>query len=185
MRNEIYKLIENIKPNDPIEAKQKKKTLAWIASGAEIFRAHKSNIPKKHFAAYFVLLDIKKEKILLVDHKKAGRWIPGGGHIEPNEHPRETIDREIVEEFGISARYLLPDPIFVSVTNTPEGDTHHTDVTLWYLLAGDSQAKLNYDTREFHDARWFSFDKTPDNAQQPNLLRFLAKLKKLLGDNKI
>ncbi len=39
--------------------------------------------------------------ILLHWHRKLGRWLPPGGHIEPNELPDEAAVRETLEETGI------------------------------------------------------------------------------------
>src|SRR4051812_41579927 len=72
----------------------------WIASGASLFRVEKPAKPDPHLVAYFVLLDLATKKVLLVDHKNAELWLPAGGHVEPNEHPKETVRREIVEELG-------------------------------------------------------------------------------------
>jgi len=53
----------------------------WIDSGAQIFRLMKPETPDPHLVAYFLLLDPAQKKVLLVDHKKAGLWLPSGGHV--------------------------------------------------------------------------------------------------------
>jgi 8-oxo-dGTP pyrophosphatase MutT (NUDIX family) len=40
-------------------------------------------------------------RILLHEHRKLGKWLPPGGHIEPNELPDVAARREVVEEAGI------------------------------------------------------------------------------------
>ena len=39
--------------------------------------------------------------VLLLLHPKLGRWLPPGGHIEPNELPDEAAVREVEEETGV------------------------------------------------------------------------------------
>lgn len=48
--------------------------------------------------------------VLLHYHEKLGRWLPPGGHIEPNELPDEAAVREVFEETGVIAT-LLSQPL--------------------------------------------------------------------------
>lgn len=52
-------------------------------------------------------------RVLLHYHPKLGKWLPPGGHIEPNELPNEAALREVEEEAGLAVRLLggrgLPD----------------------------------------------------------------------------
>jgi 8-oxo-dGTP pyrophosphatase MutT (NUDIX family) len=45
-------------------------------------------------------------RVLLHWHAKLGRWLPPGGHIEPNELPDEAAIREVWEETGVTAVLL-------------------------------------------------------------------------------
>ena len=42
------------------------------------------------------------DHVLLVDHRMAQLWLPNGGHVEPGEHPRDTVVRELKEEIGLA-----------------------------------------------------------------------------------
>jgi 8-oxo-dGTP pyrophosphatase MutT (NUDIX family) len=44
--------------------------------------------------------------VLLHFHRKLGKWLPPGGHIEDNELPDEAALREVLEETGIRARLV-------------------------------------------------------------------------------
>lgn len=49
---------------------------------------------------------VHKDKVLLLRHAKLGKWLPPGGHIEPNELPDEAAVREVWEEAGIRVRLV-------------------------------------------------------------------------------
>ena len=110
-----------------------------------------------------------------MDHKKAGLWLPSGGHVEVNEHPKESVKRELFEELRIDAEFLLEDPLFVTVTKTGGLTSGHTDVSFWYVLKGDSTIDINYDTEEFERVCWFDFEAIPYENTDPHMKRFIRK----------
>lgn len=58
----------------------------------------------RHFTvAVFVVHD---QRVLLHYHRKLGKWLPPGGHIEDNELPDDAALREMLEETGIRARLV-------------------------------------------------------------------------------
>ena len=173
MRNTIRDLVSEIVPFDKLEALDRVATLAWINSGAELCRIAKPATPPKHLISYFVLFD--KQKILLVDHLNARRWLPAGGHVEPNEHPTETVKRECKEELGIEAQFIFENPIFISAGRTVGMTAVHIDVALWYALRGDNMQPLSFDRNEFADVRWFDFTDVPVKRTDPQMSRFLKK----------
>ena len=57
---------------------------------------------KRHFCASAFVVDPYTKKILLIKHKKNGRWTQPGGHIEDDETPEEALVRELDEEAGVT-----------------------------------------------------------------------------------
>lgn len=164
MRDRIVQIITTIEPLDELERVHRDSTIEWIRSGAPIFRTAKPDVPPKHLVSYFALVDQQCEKLLLVDHKLAGLWLPSGGHVEHGEDPRATVARELAEELNLAAEFVRDGPLFITVTRTVGADGGHTDVSLWYLLRGDSSRAIEFDRGEFHGVRWFDFDKIPFEA---------------------
>lgn len=178
MRTQIFNLIASIKPHDDIEAKHIQETLEWIQSGAEIFRIQKPDIPSKHLVAYFFIWDPIHQKVLLGDHIKSDLWLPGGGHVERNEHPKDTARREMKEEFGIEADFLLPGASFLTVTETVGPTAGHADISIWFVVRGDSTHIPNADPAEFRTLRWFSLAKIKAISTDPHMQRFITKMQK-------
>lgn len=152
----------------------------WITSGAEIFRIAKPDKPNIHLVSYFIIIDSQTNELLLVDHKKAELWLPPGGHVELNEHPRETVKREAKEELGIEAEFMFEDPLFLTVTNTVGSVARHTDVSLWYVLRGNREKRLKFYTNEFHQIQWFHQKEIPYQRTDPHMKRFVDKVMKKL-----
>jgi 8-oxo-dGTP pyrophosphatase MutT (NUDIX family) len=58
----------------------------------------------RHFTvAVFV---VHQQRVLLHYHRKLGKWLPPGGHVEDNELPDDAAVREVLEETGIRARLV-------------------------------------------------------------------------------
>jgi 8-oxo-dGTP pyrophosphatase MutT (NUDIX family) len=58
----------------------------------------------RHFTvAVFV---VHAGRVLMHYHRKLGKWLPPGGHVEDNELPDEAALREVLEETGIRARLV-------------------------------------------------------------------------------
>jgi hypothetical protein len=130
MRAAIKQEVQSIQPIDNLETEHQHTVLTWIASGAPLCRTVKPATPAQHLVSYFVVVDVSKKMLLLGHHTKAGLWLPTGGHVEPNEHPRAAALREADEELGVTPEFLLETPLMLTVTKTVGIITQHTDVSL-------------------------------------------------------
>ena len=110
--------------------------------------------------AIFVVHDAK---VLLILHRKLGKWLPLGGHIELDEDPEIAALREAKEESGLDVELIgerppttepgtraLIAPRFLDIHRI--SDTHeHIGMIYWARpLAGD----VTLATEEHHDIRW-------------------------------
>jgi 8-oxo-dGTP diphosphatase len=115
--------------------------------------------------------------IFNVDHKKARAWLPSGGHVDIDEDPKTTVERECLEELGVCADFWASNPLFVTLTLIEGITSRHTDVSLWYVLKGDSNKAYEFDKREFNDIRWFHLNDVFHEKSDPHMGRFIQKLK--------
>lgn len=182
-RAHLLNAIGTIEPWDSLEGTHLNTTRQWISSGAPLHRVRKPDVPPMHLVSYFVVLDDTSDRLLLVAHRKAGLWLPTGGHVEPDEDPWATVVRECQEELGIEAiasPLTGESPFFLTVTDT-RGPGVHTDVSLWYLLAADADTITSYDEEEFSAIRWLTPDQVlaeSDDVLDPHMHRFTRKLQR-------
>ncbi len=52
-------------------------------------------------------------KTLLIRHRKYGKWLQPGGHLEENEIPTEAAIREVLEETGITVELVAQEPFII------------------------------------------------------------------------
>ncbi|MGW7243975.1 NUDIX hydrolase [Streptomyces sp. NPDC054804] len=177
----LLELVGAIEPWDELERTHLKTATEWIAGGAPVYRVRKPDVPAMHLVSYFVVLDDARGQLLLVAHRKAGLWLPAGGHVEPGEDPWAAVVRECREELGIEAvasSITGEIPLFLTVTQT-RGQGAHTDVSFWYLLDADAETVTSYDQGEFDGIRWLTDEQVleePDELLDPHMHRFTRKL---------
>ncbi len=191
-RARLLDVLAGIVPGDALEREHLERARDWVASGAEVYRRGAIDIPPTHLVVYLVPLDTGGNaddgQILLVAHRKAGLWLPAGGHVEAREDPWDTAARECEEELHVPAvpsPATGPHPVFLTVNRTRRGPVH-TDVALWYLLDAGPEQVVSYDDAEFTAARWWPLralrQQLATSAKEdfePHLGRFLDKLTSL------
>jgi 8-oxo-dGTP diphosphatase len=89
--------------------------------------------------------------VLLAHRHPSRRWYPDcwdlvGGHVEPDESPRQAVSRECLEELAVHIHDPLPVPMPFS---DPTLDMHAFLVTRW-----DGEP-VNAAPEEHDDLRWF------------------------------
>lgn len=126
---------------------------------------------EKHFtASCWITTTGKPKKILLIHHKKLGRWIQPGGHIEKFENPVDAAIREAKEETGLDISFLadgiqvidnegtfLTPPDFLMEQTIPEHGIQpmHFHLDINYVVKIPEQ-DLKRSIKESHDIGWFT-----------------------------
>ncbi len=123
-------------------------------------------------------------RVLLVDHKKLGVWLPFGGHVESGESPHDALIRECREElpglelkFLQSTKYNVPLNFNVHVHDMPADNTTrepHKHCCINYVCTTDSSA-FTFNRAELNGFKWFDYhsirtcDRIPDNIKEFSL----------------
>jgi ADP-ribose pyrophosphatase YjhB (NUDIX family) len=114
---------------------------------------------------------VHEAKVLLVAHKKLGKWLPLGGHIEIGEDPEQAVYREVREESGLEIELcgerppgefpgtkFLVAPAFLDVHDI-HGDHRHIGM-IYFARAASAQVRLA--SAEHDGIRWFSLEDLGD-----------------------
>lgn len=75
---------------------------------------------QRHFTATAFIIDSRKRTLLLW-HKRLKRWMPPGGHIEPDETPEDAAKRECKEETDLDVEIVGDDQPDLFAANPAEG----------------------------------------------------------------
>ena len=118
---------------------------------------------ERHFGVTVYVFDLETKKFLFIDHKKLGKWLPPGGHVELNESPENTAHREVMEETGLEINLLGDKFPNNNPMHTPFGiqlniiKSNHEHLDIIYL-ASPKNKKLLLNQKETVDINWFSIE---------------------------
>lgn len=127
-----------------------------------------------HVTASAAVLDLEARTILLVMHRKVGRWLQPGGHCEAGDATLAGAAlREASEESGIVGLTVRPGILQVDrhpAPCRPGVVDEHLDVR--YLVLSPPAARPVV-SDESDDVRWFGWDALPDGIE-PTIVEMLA-----------
>jgi 8-oxo-dGTP pyrophosphatase MutT (NUDIX family) len=134
-------------------------------------------------------------KVLLHHHAKLGKWLPPGGHVEPNETPPEAARREVREETGLEIVFIEQEnlkinayngvsferPFLCLLENIPayKDKPAHQHMDFIYLA---KPAQVNENVNDF---RWFSYEELEGLDLFPDVQEVLRLLLKENGLNRL
>ncbi len=153
---------------------------------------------KRHFTASAFVVDSRK-RVLLLWHKKAQKWMPPGGHVDPDELPEDAAKRECKEETGLDVEIMgdaqsdvfagnpsegriLKKPFALLLENIEErpNEPAHQHMDFVYLARPiDENQPLTLDEKEGEQLRWFTseeLEKLSDDAIYGNVRNYIRSL---------
>lgn len=112
---------------------------------------------RKNFTGHVVadgcVIDPKKKKILMIYHATHKQWFTPGGHIELGDtHPAESARREVLEETGVKADFVLDenkDPLLLHIdshiipASEKKQEPEHWHHAMTFLFLADSTLPLS------------------------------------------
>lgn len=150
---------------------------------------------KKQFTATGYVINAEATRMLMIFHRGLQRWLPPGGHVEPDEFPGDTALREVLEETGLRAQHAgeprfdlklnertesqLPTPFSMAAQLIPESskDIEHIHMDLMYLLTAEDHDPTEVTEAEIEGVAWFSRSEVLNGLNTVDSVRTVAREK--------
>jgi len=141
-----------------------------------------------HFTGSGLVTDPTMTQVLLIHHKKLGKWLQLGGHADGNPSLNEVALRECEEESGLKHLAFAcelrgsdsPIPFDLDIHRIPtrKGEPEHLHYDVRFLLVADPREPLLL-SEESNDLAWFSIADARSLTDEASMQRQFDKLEGL------
>jgi 8-oxo-dGTP pyrophosphatase MutT (NUDIX family) len=143
-------LVEAHSPGDPREVASRERFLAELD---RLERPFDEEADPVHVTASAVV--VGRRGTVLHLHRRLGRWLQPGGHVDPGEAPEAAALRETWEETGLAVSHPADGPRLIHL-DVHEAARGHVHLDLRYLLVGPDADPAPL-PGESPDVRWCSW----------------------------
>jgi 8-oxo-dGTP pyrophosphatase MutT (NUDIX family) len=172
-RLHLLQLLDRHQPHDEREAGMRDRIFRFVT---ETPAALDWRNPGGHVTGSAWVLDPSRGSVLLTFHRKLGRWLQLGGHVEDGETVPEAALREAHEESGLAGIELPWTAIFdVDVHEIPGNATRaaHLHYDVRFLCLGPDEApRAGLESRE---VAWVKLDAVAALNPDASMMRMVAK----------
>ena len=171
---ELLKKLQSYHPTEGNETKMHTDFLSFISTYENCFER---SLLTGHVTASALVVDPVHQKVLLLHHKKLGRWLQPGGHCDGNPDTLEVALTEVQEETGLAIS-VNEAPVFdVDIHRIPEHkgvpEHLHYDVRYLFEASSDQSPEQNHETNA---VRWINIRDIENYTTEESILRMIRKL---------
>lgn len=160
-------------PADALESSHRHAMVNLLTNADAFSRDH---FVPGHFTASCYIVDAAG-RLLLHHHRRLGRWLQMGGHVEGDEWPELAALREGREESGLNdlaSLGLIDLDVHAIPAGKGEPDHHHFDVR--YLARTTTPEAIAIDRAESNELAWVDLDRAAELMGGPESLRVIRKI---------
>lgn len=172
-KTELVAKVENYLPYDQTEKKMCDRLLQFITEHDNCFERF---LLIGHVTASAWIINDQKQEVLLLHHKKLGKWLQPGGHCDGNENVFEVAKKEVLEETGIDVGMQKEEIFDIDIHLIPERKEipahEHFDIRFKFVL-GESQAPIQ--NHESNELKWIPMATISTLTSEPSILRMVKK----------
>lgn len=181
------KIIEEYIPKNEQEATDKKAMIDFANNNKNSF-LRDSKIA--HFTNSAIILNKKRDKVLLIYHLIYKSWSWVGGHNDGNVNFLEVVIKEAIEETGVKKVVpILKEPISLDNIYVPyhikngEFVGDHIHMNLTFLLEADESEELVIKPDENSGVKWFKIDEVLDVIEEERMIYIYKKIFNEIREN--
>lgn len=185
-RNHLRTFLSRYRPEDPAEEEHRRRMLELLSFPGDPFSRH--HFDPGHFTASAFVLDGSRERVLALYHRKLGRWLQPGGHVEPSDpHLLAAALREAREEVGLARLNLVaeaPEIFDLDVHPIPAfgADPAHAHFDVRFLFVTEELPMRP--SPEGRAIQWVELDSAATLLSDASVLRAVGKVRRLLPESR-
>lgn len=164
---------------DAVEEGYSQQMLELLRTPERAFR--RDHFEPGHVTGSMFVLDAEGQSLLMLMHRKLGRWLQPGGHVEPADvDVAATARREALEETGLDLPAFDASPFDLDIheIGARGAEPTHLHLDVRYLVRVERQtARLSSESLA---ARWCPLAELRESPGDAGLARVLAKLDALV-----
>ncbi len=134
-----------------------------------------------HITASAWIVDRERTHALLTHHRKLGRWLQLGGHVDGERDVRAAALREAQEESGLAEIVALEEAIYdvdVHVIPARGAEPRHKHYDIRFAFEADRRAPLVV-SDESHALAWVALDELDRYDTDESVMRLARKTARL------
>jgi 8-oxo-dGTP pyrophosphatase MutT (NUDIX family) len=167
-------------PADAREAAMRDRLVAFVGAHADAFERA---LAIGHVTASAWIVDASRTRALLMHHRKLGRWLQPGGHVDGDVDVRRAALREAREESGLRSLRFAHDGIYdldVHAIPARPGEPAHDHYDVRFAFEADAAEPL-VANEESKELAWIPLDALASYGADESVLRLARKTAGLSG----
>jgi 8-oxo-dGTP pyrophosphatase MutT (NUDIX family) len=172
---EFRELLARFDGADDVERRHHYEIMDLLRSDGAYRRDH---FVPGHITASVFIVD-GRGHLLLHHHRRLGRWLQMGGHLEPGETPLDAALREGAEESGLSDLSLLKaEPFDLDIHPIPaaKGEPDHRHYDVRYVARTATPHAITIDGAESLELKWVTLEEAVVLMSSPESKRAIRKI---------
>ena len=173
-RDSLLDELRDYVPADAREAAMRDRLATFVGAHPDAFERASA---LGHVTASAWIVDPGRTRALLVHHRKLGKWLQPGGHVDGDPDVRAAALREAREECGLaSLRFAAPGIYDVDVHPIPArpGEPAHDHYDVRFAFEADPAEPLVVNA-ESQEVAWIALDALDAYGVDESVLRLARK----------
>ncbi|HYZ16341.1 MAG TPA: NUDIX hydrolase [Candidatus Acidoferrum sp.] len=167
-------------PADDREAAMRERLIAFVSAHDTAFERA---LEIGHVTASAWIVDPGRSRTLLTHHRKLGKWLQLGGHVDGDPDVRRAALREAREESGLTSLRFVTEAIYdLDVHPIPArpGEPAHEHFDVRFAFEADPAEPLTV-SAESKELAWVALDALTAYGADESVLRLARKTQRLPG----